>query len=188
MRTVSPAAAAVLAGGLVPMALLIEMDLTQTLYLNTSALDLVINGTTYLGTKGLGKIAAIADTPAEVRNISFELSGVPSSQISLALSEPVQGKAVRIKTAIFDPVTYQVLDVRQRWAGVLEPMTINDAPAAATINITAEHSGIDLTRPATSLYDNAEQQRLHPGDLFLQFVADQVDRRIIWPTSEFGKK
>lgn len=188
MRTVSTTAAAALASGFLPMALLVEMDLSSPLYLNTSGLDLTINGTVYYGTKGFGKIAPMVDTPAEVRGLTFELTGVPSSMISLALSEPVQGKAVRLKTVIFDPATYLPLDVRLRWQGLLDVMSIADAPGAATITVSAEHAGIDLSRPASSLYSNTEQQLLHPGDLFLQFVADQVDQRITWPTAEFFKK
>lgn len=188
MRTVSTAAAAVLAGSAVPIALLVEMDLSSPLFLNTSNLDLVVSGTTYYGTKGLGAIAAMAETPAEVKGLTFTLSGVPSTSISLALSEPVQGKAVRIKLAILDPSTYRVLDVRERWAGLLDVMTINDSAGAATINVSAEHAGMDLARAATSLYSDSEQQRLHGGDLFLQFMSDQVEQRIIWPAAVFFRK
>ncbi len=188
MRTVSTAAAAALASGMVPIAVLIEMDISTPLFLNTSNIDLVIGGVTYYGTRGLGKIAPMADTPAEVKGLSFELSGVPSTSVSLVLSELVQGKAVRIKTAIFDPVTYAVLDVRQRWSGLLDVMTISDSANGAVISVTAEHAGIDLARPATTLYSNAEQQRLHSGDLFYQFMADQVEQHIVWPDKAFFLK
>ena len=188
MRVVSPSAAAALAGSGLPIALLIEMDLSSALYLNTSNIDLVIGGTTYYGTKGMGQIAPMADTPAEVRGLTFQLGGCPSDKIALALSEPVQGKAVRIKTAVLDPSTYAVLDTRLRWAGRLDVMTINDAPGAATISCSAEHAGMDLARAASSLYSDAEQQRLQPGDLFLQFLADQVDQKVVWPNREFFKK
>lgn len=188
MRTLTGAAITAISGKTLPMALLIEMDLTAALNLNTSNLNLVIGGTTYYGTKGLGKIGAIEESSAEVRGLQFELAGVRSDMLSLALSEPVQGKAVRIKTAIFDPATYTVLDTRLRWAGRLDVMTIADADQASVITVTAEHAGIDLTRPASSLYTDAEQQRLRAGDLFLQFLADQVEQRIVWPSAEFFKK
>lgn len=188
MRAVSASAAAVLVGGAVPLALLVEMDLTAPLYLNTSNLNLVVGSATYLGVGGLGSIAALAETPAEVRGLTFQISGVPSDRISLALSEPVQGKPVRIKTAILDPSTYSVLDTRLRWAGLLDVMTVNESGGMATINVSAEHAGMDLSRASTSLYSDTEQQRLNPGDLFLQFMADQVSQRIVWPSVEFFKK
>lgn len=189
MRTLSVEGAAVLAAGLTPpIALLVEMDLTAPLYLNTSNIDLEIDGTTYYGTRGLGKIGPLSDTPAEVRGIQFELSGVSSDAIALALAAPVQGKAVRIKLAVLHPADYTVLDARNRWAGLLDVMSISESGGMATIAVSAEHAGIDLARPASSLYSHAEQQRLHPGDLFLQFLADQVDRRVVWPSREYFKK
>jgi hypothetical protein len=188
MRTLSTAGAAVIASGVVALAVLVEMDLTSPLNLNTTNLDLVISGTTYYGTRGLGQIDAVTETTADVRNIKFSLSGVPSSSIALALSEPVQGKAVRIKLAIYDPSTFAVLDVVPFWAGQLDVFGINDGDPVATINVTAEHAGIDLTRPSGSVYSNDEQQRLHPGDLFFQFLADQVEQKIVWPTAAFFRQ
>lgn len=188
MRTVSSPAASALSAGNLPIALLIEMDLTSPLNLNTSNIDLVIGGTTYYGTRGLGSIGALAETPAEVRGLTFTLQGVSSNNVSLVLTEAVQGKAVRIKTTILSPSTYQVLDTRLRWAGLLDVMTISESGGTATINVSAEHAGMDLARAATSLYSDAEQQRLHSGDLFLQFLADQVEQKIIWPAAAFFRK
>lgn len=188
MRTLTASALAALSLSPLPLALLIEMDLTAPLNLNTSSLTLTINGTNYLGTGGLGKIEAIGETPAEIKGLKFELSGVPSTSVALALAEPVQGKAVRIKLAIFDPATYRVLDARVRWAGVLDVMEIDDARGSAVITVTAEHAGIDLQRPYTSLYSDAEQQRLNPGDVAFQFNADQVDSRIVWPDATYGRQ
>lgn len=188
MRALTTAAAAALSSASVPIVLLVEMDLSSPLNLNTSNIDLVISGTTYFGTKGLGRIGALHDTAAELRGLQFELSGVPSDLLSLALSEPVQGKAVRVKTAVLDPSTYAVLDTRLRWAGRLDVMAIADGEQSASISVSAEHAGIDLVRPASSLYTDAEQQRLAPGDLFFQFLADQVEQRVVWPAREFFKK
>ena len=94
MRTIAAGAATSLAGHAVPMVMLVEMDLSSPLNLNTSNATLVLGGTTYYGTKGLGKISQIGDTSAEVKGLSFELSGAPSDKISLAL----KGRAVKIVT------------------------------------------------------------------------------------------
>jgi hypothetical protein len=188
MRTLSAPALAALAGGTLPICLLVEMDLTVPLYLNSANIDLTLGGATYLGSKGLGKVEAIRETPAEVAQLKFEISGVPSTSVALALAEPVQGKAVRVKRAIFDPATYQVLDIRQRWAGTLDVMGLSDSADSATISVTAEHAGIDLLRPVTSLYTHSEQQRLAPGDLAFQFVSDQADQRVVWPSARWGRQ
>ena len=146
------------------------------------------DGNTYLGTKRLGKIEPLQDSPSEAKGLRFEMSGVPASQIALARTERVQGKAVRIKVAIFDPATYQVLDQRLRWAGILDVMAISDGPDTSVIRVSAEHCGIDLLRPGGSIYSDAEQRRLYPGDPSLQFMADQVDQRVVWPAASWGRK
>jgi hypothetical protein len=189
MRTLSAPALAALQRNPLPIAVLVEMDLASgALNLNTSSLTLTLGGTTYLGTGGLGKIDTVQDTPAEVRALSFELSGVAPSSVALVLTEPVQGKAVRLKVAIFDPDTYQIIEAEMRWAGILDTLAIDDGKPAATIKVSAEHAGIDLIRPSGSLYSDAEQQRLHPGDPGMQFMADQVDIRIVWPSAAFYKQ
>lgn len=188
MRTLSTAALAALQGQSLPLAILVEMALSTPLNLNTSGLDLTISGTTYYGTKGLGSIEAVQETPAEVRQLKFTLSGVPSTSVALVLTEPVQGKLVTLKLCVFDPATYAVLDVRTRWAGRLDVMSIDDGGATSTVTVTAEHAGIDLTRPGSSAYTNNEQQRLHAGDLALQYLSDQVEQRIVWPAASWGRK
>lgn len=192
MRTLAPIASAALAMSPLPLALLVEMDLAQPLALCTAGVNLTLAGATYIGIGPLGKIDPMQDTAGDVRALSFTLSGVPSSMIALALTEPVQGKAVRVKLAIFDAVTLAVLDVRLRWAGWLDVMTISDAAGdgagAATVSVTAENGGIDLIRPGSSLYSDAEQQRLYPGDVFLQYLADQIDQRIVWPAAAYFKR
>ena len=189
MRTISAAEIAALQSRNVPLAVLVEMALSTPLNLNTSSLDLTIGGITYYGTRGLGAIDSVQETPAEVRQLRFTLSGVPSTSIALALTEPVQGKLVTLKLAIFDPVTYQVLGAHTRWAGRLDVMAISDAAGGmATLTVTAEHAGIDLIRPGVSLYTDLEQRRLFPGDLFLQYLNDQIEQKIVWPAASWGRE
>ncbi len=186
MRILSAPELAALQRSPLPLAVLLEMDLgSGPLNLNTASLDLTVDGAVYYGTRGLGKIEPVQDSPAEIRPLKFELSGVPSSAIALALTEPVQGRAARIKLALFDPDSYQVLGVHLRWAGRLDVMAIEDGPLAATLQVTAEHAAIDLLRSTPSFYSDSEQRRLYSGDPSLQFMADQVDMRVIWPAASW---
>jgi hypothetical protein len=188
MRSLAPAAAAALSGAKVCAAILVEMDLTDPLFLNTSSLDLVLDGNTYFGTGVLGQIDAIAETSAEIPQISFTLAGADPTMISLALAEPVQGKAVRIKLAFFDATTGAVLDVSLRYSGVIDTMSISDGRDSALIRVTSESVLLDLLRPKGIYYNDLDQQTLYPGDLALQYVNDQVEQRIVWPTADFYKR
>lgn len=188
MRTLSTAAAAALAGQCVPVAILVEMDLTDPLNLNTSSLDLTIGGTTYFGTGALGQIDPITETSSEIPQVGFTLAAADPTMISLALQEPVQGKAVRIKLAIFDPSTGALLDSPLRYAGNLDTMSISDGRDSASIKVTSESVLLDLLRPKGLYYNDLDQQSLAPGDLAFQFVNDQVEQKIVWPTAAFFQK
>ncbi|AKJ28846.1 hypothetical protein [Caldimonas brevitalea] len=189
MRTLSSEVTAALSADRVAIAQLIYMALSQPVYLNTSSWDLQWNGETWRGAAGAGRVDVIDDSPGEIKGLNFELSGVPSEQIALALAEPVQGKTVEIRTAIFDPDTYEVLDAPVEWAGRLDTMSIVETPeGGAAIAVTAEHVGIDLLRPLVVRYSNPDQQRLYPGDRSLEYVIDQVEQSIVWPAASFHRR
>lgn len=188
MRSLSSPTLSALQASALPVALLVEMELSTPLYLCTGALDLVWSGSTYWGTKGLGAINAIADTPSDIKAMSFTLSGVPATQVALVLGDAIQGKTVRIRSALFDPNTYQVLDVRLIWQGVLDVVSIEDGAPTSTIQVTAEHAAIDLIRSRASYYSDAEQRRLCGGDPSLQYIADQTEQRIVWPAASYGRR
>jgi hypothetical protein len=188
MRTISTAGATALSNAVVCMAMLVEMDLTQPLNLNTSSLSLVLGGVTYSGVGGLGQIDAITESSGDLPRLNFSLAGVQPSAISLALSEPVQGAAVRIKMAVFDSATGAPIDVRQRYAGYLDVMSVSDGKDSATLSVSSESAMLDLIRPTGIYYNDIDQQALNPGDLAFQYVNDQVDQKIVWPSAKFFEK
>lgn len=188
MRTISPAGAAALSGSVVCMAMLVEMDLTEPLNLNTSSLSLTIAGVTYSGVGGLGQIDAISESAGDLPRVNFTMAGVQPTAIALALSEPVQGAAVRIKMALFDSATGAFIDSRQRYAGYLDTMSLSDGKDSATIGVSSESAMLDLLRPTGIYYNDIDQQALHPGDQAFQYVNDQVDQKIVWPTAAYFAK
>lgn len=188
MRTLSSGEAAALSAPTLPLVVLVEMDLTSPLYVCTAGIDITVGGSTYIGTGGLGQIDAVQDSPAEIKPLAFRLSGVPSAMVSLALSEPVQGKAVRIKSLMLDPSTYQPFTPRLRWQGRGDFLALADGPDTAVITFTAEHGAIDLLRGSPSYWSDAEQRRLFSGDPSLQYLVDQVEQRAVWPAASFFRK
>lgn len=188
MRTLSAGEVTALSASPLPLVILVEIDLTSTLYLCTAGMDLLVSGNTYLGAGGLGRIDAVQDSPAEIKSLSFQLSGVPSSQVSLVLTEPVQGCGVRIKSLLLDPATYQPLTPRLRWQGRGDVMSLEDGPDTASIRFSAEHGAIDLLRGAPAYWSDSEQRRLFSADPSLQYLVDQVDQRVVWPAASFGRQ
>jgi hypothetical protein len=188
MRTLSGAAATALSSPMVPLAVLIDMDLTSPLRLCTGGWTLTYGGDVYTAVGTLGAIDSIRESASEPAAIRFTISGVPSAMVSLALSEPVQGAAVTLYVAVFDPSTYQILDAAVEWSGTLDTMTISEDGVAAGITVTAEHAGIDLLRAHPTRFTDADQQRLYPGDLGFEYVTDQADQTIIWPAKEWFRR
>lgn len=184
MRALSPAAVTALSQPGVPMALLVDMALTTPLRLCTGGWQLTWGGNTYTAVGNLGSVAAAEENAGPPRGLSFEISGVPPELLGMALAEPVQGAAVSLYVAIFDPDTYQILDAALEWAGTLDTMHVSDGDPAV-ISVTAEHAGFDLIRAAAVRYTDVDQQRLFPGDLGCAYVTDQSDAQIVWPAASF---
>lgn len=191
MKTLSSDVLAALAAPVVAMVQLLLLDFPSgAVALNTSNWDLVWDGVTYTGAAGLGTISAIEDAPGEVRGLQFDMSGVSSAAITLALdgSDEWQGTPITIRTAIFDPSTYQVIDAQVEWSGLGDTMGIQEDGNTAVVRATAESSAVDLLHGVPLTYTLADQSVAHPADLGFEFVNSQADQPVVWPDKNWFKK
>ena len=76
---------------------------TQTLNFWTGLGELTVGGVTYTGTGQLMQISELSET-AEIsaKGATITLSGIPSNLISLALTEPYQGRLCKIYFGAID--------------------------------------------------------------------------------------
>jgi hypothetical protein len=175
--------------GVVPMIVLWEADFdSTTLRLAQHRANVTIGGNTYLGARGLGKMDTVTDGPGDRQVYRFELSGAIPDNVSLAVAEPVQGRPFRIYAALFDPTTYALVEKAQRVTGTLNAFTVAKEKGKAVISATAQGNDVDLYRASGSMWSNAEQQRLFPGDLGWQFCAAQVEQQIVFPAASYFRK
>jgi hypothetical protein len=194
MRTLDSATLTALAGGNVGLAQLVEMSLSYEWRINTSSWNLTWNSLTYLGVQAaLGRIDVIDESPGEVKGLRFELPAVASADRAIALAEPVQGKTVIVRTAIFDASTFAILEAPIEWEGRLDTMSIvqrevNPGTVVPVVQVTAEHIGIDLLRPSGYQYTKQDQLRRYPGDLSFEYVTAQSDQQIVFPAASFFRK
>lgn len=190
MRTLTGPIAAALSQPVVPLVQLIRMVMTGgTVYLNTSNRTITYGGNNYLGAAGLGTISEIDDSPGEVKGLSFQLSGAPSTAIALALddADQWQGSVVEIYTAVLDS-NYAVVDAILEWSGIGDTLTIEETPDGSVINATAESSAVDLLRGSISTVSNADQQVLYPADRAFEYITSQVEKPVIWPAKAWFYK
>lgn len=168
-----------------------EFD-SGTLYFTT-----IPNGATYLGNTytflgTIGSVGTVTETdeldPAEYEII---IGSADTVILSTFLSEPTLNRRV---------VCYEVLINDDQsfiesgtdlgpwiyFRGSMQPASINDG-LEPVIQIIIKDELADWDRNITSLYTDAEQQRLHPGDSCLENVSSLAGSTIIWPTSELQR-
>ncbi len=144
--------------------------------------DLEWNGDTYIGTGNLGGISPVEESGAvKTSDLSFTLSGLPASLISVALGEHYQGRLCELWVGFFDTSGVLIDDPVPTFAGRMDTMTVVDNGDTASITVVATNRLKDLDRPNHArFYTDQDQQEEFPGDLGFQFVPEMQDAVIIW--------
>lgn len=187
MRTAAAGALSALAGQSLGTIWLIRMDLAGgTVYLNTSASNVVWAGSTWMGAGVVGMVDAVQDQSGERRGLKFTLSSVPPEYLSLGLSGGIRGKRVKVYEALLDDAG--IHDVPRIWSGSLNQPSIEEGAQTGQITFTAEHRGATFARPKPLRYTDGDQQRISPGDRSLQFVVSQANHPDVWPSAAWFKQ
>jgi hypothetical protein len=194
VKTLGSSTLALIASGQVALAQLVRLDFTSgTLAWNTSNYPITWSGVTYVGAAGLGTIQTVDDSPGEVKGMQFEISGVSSSNVSLALdgADEWQGTPVTILTALIDLTDLtkiNVLDAEIEWSGIGDTMNLSEDGETCAVTATAESSAVDLLHGIPLTYTQADQQTLHPGDSAFMYVNQQADQPIVWPDRTYFQR
>ena len=164
---------------------------------------LSVGGVNYIGTATIMSISPIEETiEVAARGAQFVLTGIPSDLLSLALSEPYQGRVAKIYFgmmsvperlltevgAIITTENLLPLDISsgnqselvEIFSGFMDTMQIADEVETSTITLTAENRLISLERPKIRRYTSEDQKREFSADLGLDFVNDLQDKEIKW--------
>jgi len=160
---------------------LVDLDFEGgSLYFWNGVRPLTYNGNEYLGGGNLINISPIVET-SDVRavGVNLTMSGLPSSLISIALTEDYQGQPVKIRFAALSSGAI-VADPYIIFDGRMDVLTIDDAAEGASINIAAESRMIDLERPRLRRYTPQDQKIDHPTDTGLDYVPVIQDVSIQW--------
>lgn len=177
-------AQAAMAGAHLQVLVFVEMDFAgDFVRLCNASHDVTWNTYTWLGLGQLGRIDEIEETGAvEAKGLAFEISGVPSAHLALAMNETYQGCPVRLWEA---PLTEAgtFTDVRLLYVGRMDVLQVLDGENGV-IRVTSESRMTDLMRPRARRYNDADQQRAYPGDRGLEFIDYlATDRQIRWGQS-----
>lgn len=184
--------------------LLFDGDNTLRMWTGVGTLTLK-DGTEWVGTGNLLNVSAIEETAEmAVKGATLTLSGVPSEVLSLALSEPYQGRVCNIYFGTFSAsgkllqenssfillqdgskINVQTGEAgfNQLFSGYMDQMNIADGGDTSTIELMVENRLIDLERARVARFTSGYQKSIYPGDLGLDFVEDLQDKDIVWGRS-----
>lgn len=178
---------------------------TTTLRFWSGLGELVLGGQTYVGSGSMLGISTIDET-AEIaaKGATLTLSGLPSELISLALSEPYQGRKCKIYFGLrrssenylkqedgslilnedgsaFLLSTLEDADVMSEvFTGYIDQMNIDEGPETSTISVGVESRLIDLQRPRVRRYTHESQRARFPNDRAFEFVNDLQNKKFAW--------
>jgi hypothetical protein len=160
------------------------------------------DGTEWIGSGSLLNISTIEETQdMSVKGANISLSGIPSELLSLALSEPYQGRVCNIYFGTFSAAgdllqetgSYILLQDGSRlsvqtgeagfnilFSGYMDQMNIVEASDTATIEMLVENKLIDLERARVARFTSGYQKSLYPNDKGLDFIEDLQDKKIPW--------
>ena len=146
------------------------------LYIWSGYGDLVSGDKTYLGAGQLLSVSSVGETTElEAKGATLSISGIPSSFLSLALTEPYQGRTCNIYFGLSN-----IGEFIEVFSGELDQMNIMEAADTATISVTAENALIKLERPVVRRFTDSDQKSRFPTDKGLEFIASLQDKEIFW--------
>ena len=179
-RAMSVAVAEALGAEHVPFVMFVELMTDDPLRATTAPYSMQWDGKDWLGLGTLGGISQIEEGDSlEMYGISLTLSGIPTEYISTALGSHYQGRDCKVWVAPLSASMTIVADPVLVFHGRLDVMNI-EIGVTATITVTAESRLADWNRARTSRYTHEEQQRLYPGDMGLQYVAQTSEMELVW--------
>ena len=159
------------------------------------------DGTQWVGLGQMLNISTIEETSElAVKGATLTLSGVPSEVLSLALSEPYQGRVCNIYFGTFiqgsilqESASYILLQDGSRinlenqstnfselFSGYMDQMNIEESGDTSTIELLVENKLVDLERARVARFTSGYQKSIYAGDLGLDFVEDLQDKQIPW--------
>lgn len=142
----------------------------------TGSGTITVGGNDYIGLGNLLDISAIEETAEmAVKGATITLSGVNSALLSLALTEPYQGRVCNIYFGVTGEEVFN-----QIFSGYMDQMNITEAGDTSTIELMVENRLIDLERARVARFTSSYQKSIYPNDKGLDFIEDLQDKNIVW--------
>lgn len=87
----------------------------------------IVNGDNYTA---LGQFLSITDTSSDLRlsnqEITIVRSGIPNSELTDFMSQPIKGSMVTVVRGVFDPVSHNVIGYTGKFKGMVNTIAVNE--------------------------------------------------------------
>lgn len=176
-----------------------------TLRIFTGYGTMEFNGETYTGGGNLIGISSIEETQDSVaKGIMCTLTGIPSTNIALALTERSRGRPFKLYLGMISSTSYVELEpgdgvveledesgyVRienelvstpyRIFSGLMDVIEITDQGDTSALRLSVENILITGQRNKISRYTQIDQQKTFPTDLGFNLINSLQDKEIVW--------
>lgn len=159
----------------------VQFDFSTILRFWTGHGDITFLSQTWNGAGDVIKLAPIKETASvEAMGVSFEVEGVSTEIISLALSEPVQGRNATMYVGFLDANDALIADPVGPFIYIMDTISIAENPQNPRVTLTAESNLVLLEKARPRRYTHEDQQIEFPGDEGFIFVPSIQEKQITW--------
>ena len=139
-----------------------------------------IAGEDHIGSGILLSVSDIEETAQlDARGVTLVMTSLDPSILSLALSEPYQGRPASISMGVMSDFS----EVTELFSGYMDTMELDEGVDTCSVKMTIENKLIELERSKVHRYTSAYQKSRFPGDKGFDFVEDLQDKRVPWGRS-----
>lgn len=161
--------------------LLVALDYASGVQrLCTAPFDVTAMGEVFAGVGALGGIDPVRDQPGTgARPLTLSLSGIDPDAIAAALGEDYRGRSAHVWVVLLDQGHAVIGDPLLVFRGTMDTQQIR-LGATATIAVSLTSRTADWERPKGLRFTDAAQKARFPADRGMEFVAQMVDRQVVW--------
>jgi len=187
MKSISLAQQDAMSAAVVRPVAFVEVDwLSGTQRYCTAGAPMSWSGQDWMALGNLVAISEIEETEAvAATGIALTLSGVPTSLLSLALSEHIQGRPLRIWVAPTNENYALIGEPVLEYVGRCDVLTHDlTEDGVASLTLSVESRMASLLGAAVRRYTDEDQKAEFPGDDFFRFVPQMAERLIVFPSAQ----
>jgi len=151
-----------------------------TVRLNSTKADIIVGGNTYTGTGGLSAVSETEETIDDATgDARFTLTGAAAG-IALALGDNPRGVRVISMFGFLDGSGSLIDDPTIDFYGRGSHFLVDPGAEVSSITLVAYDETGTQEKPLEERLTDQEQQRMHPGDIGLEYVAALPNMKFTW--------